>query len=715
MSYHPGPEDEWMVADSEDEGDLSLDMIRPNRVDVAPTFANPNISPVENFTSLPPPLPVPTAFDNTTISSFTHPPQPQLAAASTISSFPSHPPEAGSSISATSKPSGKRPRPRPIFKSSKTTSDPISDTTLALQTPSSVLLPDPPVIAGAHIFVDEGPGGTIIDEYSLDIAERAKLRSRKASQRSIPVSTDVIELFSEDEYFAPPRPESAPKAKAKAKPKPRIGKKTQVVRPTVEDAPPPASVPDTIPLPSSSLHLPPSDLALSSSSRHSSPPLIVDSSPMASPARKRKRKRAEEPPPLSISIVEDSIDYGDTSRMPPPPAPPVFFADTSATELPVESTRPPEKAKKKGKKAAEEGGSKAKKTKPAKEKGKGKKKTVEVVIESPPDKGKRKAGRTEDEHVEGADAHTTSSSTGAAVALFADLPDSEDELLMLPPSRQKDVAGSSSTRSSRGRTSPSTPVDHDEDGEQAVKIPSKRKATKRAVVQSDEEDEGEKRSTPTSSRSSGSKKGVEKVSIGGKGKAKETEKVSGQRDGGTPRAKKVRIEEPKSPSRSKENVHPTSSEPSHDDEVDTPAPKTTPIAHTTPISNTTPVSTGNSLARRYTIARSKPTPMSELIRRAASHPNSPFASSASPSSASPLAKASKTMLRKIAPLHPNRRPPPPPPPRPPPPKKSKKMLEMEERWEMELEESVEGWYALTDEERKEWRRAKRDKELGVED
>ncbi|TDL25676.1 hypothetical protein BD410DRAFT_784713 [Rickenella mellea] len=108
--------------------------------------------------------------------------------------------------------------------------------------------------------------------------------------------------------------------------------------------------------------------------------------------------------------------------------------------------------------------------------------------------------------------------------------------------------------------------------------------------------------------------------------------------------------------------------------------------------------------------------MGDLIRRVNSRPNSPFAS---PSPASPLhspfAKASRSVLSRIAPLHPNRRSPPPPLPKPPPPKKTKKMLEMEERWEMELAESVEGWTCLGDEERASLMRAKRDMELGYED
>ena len=43
------------------------------------------------------------------------------------------------------------------------------------------------------------------------------------------------------------------------------------------------------------------------------------------------------------------------------------------------------------------------------------------------------------------------------------------------------------------------------------------------------------------------------------------------------------------------------------------------------------------------------------------------------------------------------------------------MIQLEEKWEMELEDEVEGWWALTDEERQTWRRAKREKELGYDD
>ena len=106
------------------------------------------------------------------------------------------------------------------------------------------------------------------------------------------------------------------------------------------------------------------------------------------------------------------------------------------------------------------------------------------------------------------------------------------------------------------------------------------------------------------------------------------------------------------------------------------------------------------------------TPMSELIRRVNSQPSSPFPNTSR--TYSPLLKSSRTMLSRIAPLHPNRRTPPPPLPRPPPPKKSKKQLEMEERIDEELAETVDGWSCLTDDERKALRKARVDAELGYE-
>lgn len=134
-----------------------------------------------------------------------------------------------------------------------------------------------------------------------------------------------------------------------------------------------------------------------------------------------------------------------------------------------------------------------------------------------------------------------------------------------------------------------------------------------------------------------------------------------------------------------------------------------------------------SLHSRYEIApRRSSLPMSELIRRSNSALGSPFStpqprtsSAARPiksgTTYSPYLKSSRSLLSRIAPLHPNRREPPPPLPPAPPRKKSKKELEMEEKWEEEMIDSVGGiseWTCLTDVEKKELRRAKWAREMG---
>ncbi|KAJ8519545.1 hypothetical protein ONZ45_g3539 [Pleurotus djamor] len=146
---------------------------------------------------------------------------------------------------------------------------------------------------------------------------------------------------------------------------------------------------------------------------------------------------------------------------------------------------------------------------------------------------------------------------------------------------------------------------------------------------------------------------------------------------------------------------------------DVPKPQPIPLPSTVE-----PKSTRPSISSRYSIApKTKPTPMSELIKRVNSLPGSPFAASPAARSGvaySPYLKSSRSMLSRIAPLHPNRRTPPPPPPPPPPKKKSKKEIEREEKWEEELIESLGGldaWVALSDVDRKELRRNKFDMEM----
>ena len=137
-----------------------------------------------------------------------------------------------------------------------------------------------------------------------------------------------------------------------------------------------------------------------------------------------------------------------------------------------------------------------------------------------------------------------------------------------------------------------------------------------------------------------------------------------------------------------------------------------------------------SLHSRYEIApRRSSLPMSELIRRSNSALGSPFStpqprtsssSAARPikagtTSYSPYLKSSRSVLSRIAPLHPNRRTPPTPLPPPPLKKKTKKELELEEKWEEEMIDSVGGiseWTCLTDDEKKELKRAKWAREMG---
>ena len=53
-------------------------------------------------------------------------------------------------------------------------------------------------------------------------------------------------------------------------------------------------------------------------------------------------------------------------------------------------------------------------------------------------------------------------------------------------------------------------------------------------------------------------------------------------------------------------------------------------------------------------------------------------------------------------------------PKPPPPKKTKGRLGLEERWEEELEETIEGWMALSSQGREVLRKRKRDAEMNLE-
>ena len=145
-------------------------------------------------------------------------------------------------------------------------------------------------------------------------------------------------------------------------------------------------------------------------------------------------------------------------------------------------------------------------------------------------------------------------------------------------------------------------------------------------------------------------------------------------------------------------------------------PKPNPTVTPSSTSRRAPVPTSASSFARLNYGHSiasedKPMTMAEIIRRANSAGGTPTGIK----SYSSFAKGSRSVLKKIAPLHTRRKTPPPLPPKPPPPKKTKKQLEREEKWEEELEESIEGWTALSSQEREVLRRQKRDMEMGYED
>ncbi|PFH51078.1 hypothetical protein AMATHDRAFT_47358 [Amanita thiersii Skay4041] len=275
------------------------------------------------------------------------------------------------------------------------------------------------------------------------------------------------------------------------------------------------------------------------------------------------------------------------------------------------------------------------------------------------------------------------------------------------------------------------------------KARARKKGGKASRVLSETEDEEREYEHPTDAREeTGTEKKTQSKKRGGKVSRvlSETEGEGGREEDGNNSAK--------------ENVHPQSSNNSNRSASQAPPPMT-PAAKPSTIAVKPEYST---LTSRYTIApKTKSLPMTELIRRVNSLPGSPFYSPSvsTPSNRptsnqnpirtpatgnnhkinsdntkvpqfslglragvtaySPYLKTSRSFLSKIAPLHPNRRTPPPPLPRPPPPKKSKKQLEREEQWEEEMIEGVGGmgmWSCMSEEERRDVKRAKWAMELG---
>ncbi|GJE94774.1 hypothetical protein PsYK624_109460 [Phanerochaete sordida] len=685
-------------------------------------------------------------------------------------------------------PARRKPKPRPAYKIRPVNEDGTAQPGSAPESsisnfPTPVVPPqpltDPIETASTLSRASKGKSKAVEDDielFSLDIAERAKARSRGKTGSKAPVveTNDIIELTSEseDELLLP-----SSKSKSKAKEMPRkatTSKATPAKKAPARKSPakktktthqpdPPDSTPTTIPVPTSdplpSSQLPPSDPPLPSSAnpppastptRHASPPL----SPLPTlPVRKRKRAvQAESDDEDAFALPKTTLPNTKSADLMPPPPPPAFFASSSQSTGPsndsgskespdpAEAAAPGPKAKGKARKIAtdedEDWGGDDPQPKP-KARGR-KKKASEDEDEDwdkpkPKPKAKRAPKKKAGEASEGAEPDTgldpkpkkapargrgKKAQAAAAEALEGveqDVDAGPGPAAKAAPARGRgkkkvevviEVPSPDKRRVDVGGDRP--------DGVQADALPApdpvaQPEDSELSALESDLEGKGKAagKSTPESTK-------VDLSSASGKGKGKKRALLSEDEDA---------EDQPPSPKKAKgktkavldsddekaDSGHAQSSTPDH---AQAPPPKTPAPRTPAPRPSTAPSSSAASVRRAtHQIPFTKGVPMSELIRRASVVQGAPALATAH----SPLAKMSKSALRRIAPLHPNRRAPPPPPPPPPKPKKTKKELELEERWEMELEDEVEGWLSLEDAERARLRRAKRDAYYGFDD
>lgn len=240
------------------------------------------VSSIKTFTSMP-------AEKSSHISSV----GADASARSTISSFPPLPPPADFSTISEFSSKSSRPRPRPIF--SRANADPAPNASV-----SDPVFPHVPrsdhgdqfaIVSHSDPTVHRETTQNInpdVNNFSLDIAERAKMRARKVTKRSSPHAEDVIDITDDELAVTPTR-------KPKERVKPRPIKRAAPVR----NNPQLNSEPVTVPLASSSPLLPPSDPFPESTVINSSPPrphppveaAAPDSPSQESPIQPRKRKR----------------------------------------------------------------------------------------------------------------------------------------------------------------------------------------------------------------------------------------------------------------------------------------------------------------------------------------------------------------------------------------------------------------------------------------
>ena len=263
---------------------------------------------------------------------------------STIDNFTSTPPTSDVPIAIVPKPR-PRPRPRVVIKKAAAfdpNADVVSDPPISATRQASDSIH--PVTATSFDFFEVAG-----DVYSLDIAERAKMRSRKKTQTAknsahLPDQmNEVIELTTDDDDELSMKPtkrqkkQGNPKPKAPAKPRPKPRLKVKPVAVIPNDSPSNGTairLPDALSLQhASSSQLPASTLP---TVPPSTPPQAREPSPLSSPlvtTRKRKRIRP------SIAEDDDELDIlgsnpigGSPSLTEPPP----FFA-ASTSSLPTDS------------------------------------------------------------------------------------------------------------------------------------------------------------------------------------------------------------------------------------------------------------------------------------------------------------------------------------------------------------------------------------------
>lgn len=327
--------------------------------------------------SQPPIAVLPGASEDTTIMTNGPPPNPRpkpqlkkkspFALPADLAGSSSSNPTTATSISSatpatsvhTSDPSSAvkpRPKPRPKFKKLQNTD------VSTIENPSTVSLPNAgpsadPIATASSRIQDASPMSMIEDPsgFSLDIADRAKLRGRASKEKKAVVKpSDVIEISDDDEIsmLPPVKPKpSKPKKDASASKLP--AKRTKTAQ--LQDAPGPESTPGSLPAPTSdfSMHLgsqlPPSDPPLPSTGPApptSTPPnvqlpparALSPTSPISEPHRKRKR---------AVMVFDSDDELGGPMKssngsgnilMPPPPPP--FFASSSSASAASTSAAP---------------------------------------------------------------------------------------------------------------------------------------------------------------------------------------------------------------------------------------------------------------------------------------------------------------------------------------------------------------------------------------